>query len=145
MADREIINNVFSGEYINPETGIAYTREQIIEEGIITEQGFKNMDLNFDGVIDTIDRTVCNQFFSRLGMNEDYTALIEYNYEPGLIVSSDAPTNDDVVALAKILAGESIAPIAAPKLQQLRNADINGDGKIDAVDLWLLMQMVEAA
>ena len=130
-------------------------------------------DFNCDGVLDETDQTLFNEYFSTSGapgittqqyINMDllyhglsravqgrvngYFAGNQENilgeslaYNPGTLSWNTGahPNDKDVTALAKFLAGEETF-----YLDYIRNADINDDGKIDAVDLWLLMQMVDA-
>ena len=117
------------------------------EEDGVSEQALSNMDTNFDDEVDLADVLRLRHFFASL----DYD-MPDFSYTPapvglGLIVSSDEPTYDDVVMLTKLLAGAELSSGEKTTLylQHIRNADINGDGKIDAVDLWLLMQMVSDA
>lgn len=105
----------------------------------LTEQQLKNADVNADGKVDETDKLLLISFCQELLPNTLPTEPINYYTLYGDINEDGTITQDDYNLLEKHVSKTSLLTTE----QSIKNADVNGDGRINAKDISRLSKMIE--
>lgn len=105
----------------------------------LTEQQLKNADVNADGKVDETDKLLLISFCQELLPNTLPTEPINYYTLYGDINEDGTITQDDYNLLKKHVSKTSLLTTE----QSIKNADVNGDGRINVKDISRLSKMIE--
>ena len=96
-------------------------------EVTITDQGLRNADVNVDGKVNGTDLTVMAAVYAEYDIKLPAKGITAY----GDVIEDGLLDGRDVLRLEKYLNGYQVDITE----QGLKNADFNGDGKVDEVDV----------
>ena len=106
---------------------------------ILEKQQLLNADVNADGEVNTIDQLLIYRLVMEMYQNtlpnEPITDYVFY----GDVNEDGEIEADDRIILTRYCSGEFNIALT---FQQLKNADVNGDGKVDLVDKYLIIRAV---
>lgn len=105
----------------------------------LTEQQLKNADVNADGKVDETDKLLLISFCQELLPNTLPTEPINYYTLYGDINEDGTITQDDYNLFKKHVSKTSLLTTE----QSIKNADVNGDGRINVKDISRLSKMIE--
>ena len=105
----------------------------------LTEQELKNADVNADGKVDKTDMFLILKFYLGSFPNTLPTEPINYYTLYGDINEDGTITQDDYNLLKEHVLKTSLLTTE----QSIKNADVNGDGTINALDINSLLKMIE--
>lgn len=105
----------------------------------LTEQQLKNADVNADGKVDETDKLLLMSFCQELLPNTLPTEPINYYTLYGDINEDGTITQDDYNLLKEHVSKTSLLTTE----QSIKNADVNGDGRINIKDISYLSKMIK--
>lgn len=106
----------------------------------LTEQELKNADVNADGKVDKTDMFLILKFFNTGSFSNTLpTEPINYYTLYGDINEDGTITQDDLNLLEEHVYKTSLLTTE----QSIKNADVNGDGTINALDMSILSIMIK--
>lgn len=105
----------------------------------LTEQQLKNADVNADGKVDETDKLLLIRVVQEILPKTLPTEPINYYTLYGDINEDGTITQDDYNLLEKHVSKTSLLTTE----QSIKNADVNGDGRINAFDMSILSKMIE--
>ena len=115
--------------------------EIIKNSNTATNQQLKNADVNGDGKVNKIDYILLNSFITN---ESKYPDTLPYYPIKDYILYGDLNSDGEITEADSTLLYNYLDTGIRKSDQALKNSDVNGDGKVNIVDLGLLQMYVES-
>ena len=106
----------------------------------LTIQQLKNADINGDGIINYIDELFLSRYFADW---KEYKGLPDNPIKTEYVLYGDLNSDGEITEEDATLLSNYLNNNTKISDQALKNSDVNGDGKINIIDLGLLQMYVE--
>ena len=145
LPNEPITDYVFYGDVIEDGeiTGQEMQRlyEIIKNSNTVTNQQLKNADVNGDGKVNKTDFILLSSFFAN---ESKYPDTLPYYPIKDYILYGDLNSDGEITEADSTLLYNYLDTGIRKSDQALKNSDVNGDGKVNIVDLGLLQMYVES-
>ena len=115
--------------------------EIIKNSNTVTNQQLKNADVNGDGEVNKTDFILLSSFFAN---ESKYPDTLPYYPIKDYILYGDLNSDGEITEADSTLLYNYLDTGIRKSDQALKNSDVNGDGKVNIVDLGLLQMYVES-
>ena len=106
----------------------------------LTTQQLKNADINGDGIINYIDELFLSRYFADW---KEYKGLPDNPIKTEYVLYGDLNSDGEITEEDSTLLSNYLNNNTKISDQALKNSDVNGDGKINIIDLGLLQMYIE--
>ena len=106
----------------------------------LTTQQLKNADINGDGIINYIDELFLSRYFADW---KEYKGLPDNPIKTEYVLYGDLNSDGEITEEDSTLLSNYLNNNTKISDQALKNSDVNGDGKVNIIDLGLLQMYIE--